>query len=54
MPFIEIEGKPLHYQTRGTGFPVLLGHSYLWDSSMWAPQIDALSHHYQVIVPDCI
>jgi pimeloyl-ACP methyl ester carboxylesterase len=52
MPFIEIEGKPLHYQTRGTGFPVLLGHSYLWDSSMWAPQIDALSHHYQVIVPD--
>jgi pimeloyl-ACP methyl ester carboxylesterase len=52
MPFIEIEGKPLHYETHGTGFPVLLGHSYLWDSSMWAPQIDALSRHYQVIVPD--
>src|SRR5260370_13472297 len=52
MPFIEIEGKPLHYQTRGTGFPVLLGHSYLWDSSMWAPQIDALSRRYQVIVPE--
>lgn len=52
MPFIEIAGQPLHYQTHGTGFPVLLGHSYLWDSSMWAPQIDALSRHYQVIVPD--
>ncbi|HEY3597550.1 MAG TPA: alpha/beta fold hydrolase [Paraburkholderia sp.] len=52
MPFIEIEGQPLHYQTHGTGFPVLLGHSYLWDSSMWTPQIDALSRDYQVIVPD--
>jgi pimeloyl-ACP methyl ester carboxylesterase len=52
MPFLEIEGQLLHYQTHGTGFPVLLGHSYLWDSSMWAPQIDALSRHYQVIAPD--
>jgi pimeloyl-ACP methyl ester carboxylesterase len=52
MPFIKIEGQPLHYRTHGTGFPVLLGHSYLWDSSMWAPQIDALSSDYKVIVPD--
>jgi pimeloyl-ACP methyl ester carboxylesterase len=52
MPFITIEGKPLHYQTRGTGFPILLGHSYLWDSSMWAPQIEVLSRLYQVIAPD--
>jgi pimeloyl-ACP methyl ester carboxylesterase len=52
MPFIEIEGQSLHYQIRGSGFPVLLGHSYLWDSSMWAPQIDALSRDYQVIAPD--
>jgi pimeloyl-ACP methyl ester carboxylesterase len=52
MPFIEIEGQSLHYQIHGSGFPVLLGHSYLWDSSMWAPQIDALSRDYQVIVPD--
>ncbi|MDR5663958.1 alpha/beta fold hydrolase, partial [Burkholderia cenocepacia] len=33
-------------------FPVLLGHSYLWDATMWAPQIDALSRRYRVIVPD--
>ena len=52
MPFVEIEGQSLHYQTHGTGFPVLLGHSFLWDSSMWAPQIDTLSQHYQVIAPD--
>ncbi|WP_233807902.1 alpha/beta fold hydrolase [Paraburkholderia sp. HP33-1] len=52
MPFFTIAGKPLHYQMRGTGYPVLLGHSYLWDSSMWAPQIEALSISYQVIAPD--
>jgi pimeloyl-ACP methyl ester carboxylesterase len=52
MPFIEIEGQTLHYRIQGTGFPVLLGHSYLWDADMWAPQIDALSQSFQVIAPD--
>jgi pimeloyl-ACP methyl ester carboxylesterase len=52
MPSINIAGQPLHYEIHGTGFPVLLGHSYLWDSFMWAPQIEALSRSYQVIVPD--
>jgi pimeloyl-ACP methyl ester carboxylesterase len=52
MPTITIAGQQLHYQIRGSGFPVLLGHSYLWDSAMWHPQIDALSQSYQVIVPE--
>jgi pimeloyl-ACP methyl ester carboxylesterase len=52
MPFIHIAGQQLHYQIRGSGFPVLLAHSYLWDSAMWQPQIEALSQRYQVIVPD--
>ncbi|MFM0092998.1 alpha/beta fold hydrolase [Paraburkholderia sediminicola] len=52
MPFVTIAGHELHYQVRGTGFPVLLGHSYLWDSSMWAPQIEELSRVCQVIAPD--
>jgi len=52
MPSITIKNQTLHYQIQGTGFPVLLGHSFLWDSSMWAPQIEALSKHFQVIVPD--
>ncbi|MGU7775937.1 alpha/beta fold hydrolase [Burkholderia sp. MR1-5-21] len=47
-----IQGSTLHYQEHGTGFPVLLGHSYLWDAAMWAPQIEALSRTYRVIVPD--
>ncbi|CAB3748259.1 alpha/beta fold hydrolase [Paraburkholderia solisilvae] len=52
MPFIHIAGQQLHYQVHGSGFPVLLGHSYLWDSAMWQPQIEALTQRYQVIVPD--
>ncbi|GAB7523279.1 alpha/beta fold hydrolase [Paraburkholderia sp. 2C] len=42
----------MHYRIHGSGFPVLLGHSYLWDAAMWQPQIEALSQKYQVIVPE--
>ncbi|KVK77099.1 alpha/beta fold hydrolase [Burkholderia sp. MSMB1498] len=52
MPFVTIDGQPLHYQIRGSGAPVLFGHSYLWDSSMWEPQLEALSKSHQVIAPD--
>ncbi len=47
-----IDGQPLHYIDQGTGPVVLLGSSYLWDSAMWAPQIEALSRKYRVIVPE--
>ncbi|KPL49261.1 2-succinyl-6-hydroxy-2,4-cyclohexadiene-1-carboxylate synthase [Xanthomonas axonopodis] len=47
-----ISGQTLHYTQHGQGFPVVLGHSYLWDTAMWEPQIQALSQHYQVIVPE--
>jgi pimeloyl-ACP methyl ester carboxylesterase len=50
--FVTIEGKQLAYIDQGQGFPVLLGHSYLWDARMWQPQIDALSRHFRVIAPD--
>ena len=52
MPFATIDGQPLHYLDQGQGSVVVLGSSYLWDQSMWAPQIDALSEHYRVIVPE--
>jgi pimeloyl-ACP methyl ester carboxylesterase len=52
MPIITIDGQPLHYLDQGSGQPILLGHSYLWDHAMWTPQIAALSQHYRVIVPD--
>ncbi|ABM31893.1 alpha/beta hydrolase [Paracidovorax citrulli] len=45
-------GGHLRYQDRGRGPAVLLGHSYLWNSTMWEPQIRALSRCYRVIAPD--
>ncbi|WP_456016783.1 alpha/beta fold hydrolase [Pseudomonas fluorescens] len=52
MPVAVIDGQPLHYVDQGTGPVVLLGSSYLWDRDMWAPQIEALSQQYRVIVPE--
>ncbi|CAM3304731.1 2-succinyl-6-hydroxy-2,4-cyclohexadiene-1-carboxylate synthase [Pseudomonas floridensis] len=52
MPDLIIEGKPLHYSDQGSGPVLLLGHSYLWDRNMWAPQLDLLASQYRVIVPD--
>lgn len=47
-----IGGKAMAYLDTGKGFPVLLGHSYLWNAAQWLPQIDLLSRHFRVIVPD--
>ncbi|NMZ23080.1 alpha/beta fold hydrolase [Pseudomonas proteolytica] len=52
MPVAIIDDQPLHYVDQGSGPVVLLGHSYLWDQQMWAPQIAALSQQYRVIVPE--
>jgi len=52
MPFVTIDGQPLHYIDQGTGPAVLLAGSYLWDQAMWAPQIAALSQQYRVIALD--
>ena len=47
-----IEDRKLTYLDQGTGPVLVLGHSYLWDSKMWQPQIEALSQHYRCIVPE--
>ncbi|CZF81912.1 Haloacetate dehalogenase H-1 [Grimontia celer] len=52
MNSIQINGKNMSYLDVGEGPVVLFGHSYLWDSEMWRPQIDALSQNYRCIVPD--
>lgn len=52
MPYITVKGQRMFYLDEGTGFSVLFGHSYLWDSSMWEPQIKELSASYRCIVPD--
>ncbi len=52
MPVAVIDGQPLHYVDQGCGPAALLGSSVLWDRDMWAPQIEALSQQYRVIVPE--
>ena len=38
--------------TSGAGTPLVLLHAFPLDGRMWAPQVEALSGSYQVIVPD--
>ncbi|WP_271273602.1 alpha/beta fold hydrolase [Aliamphritea hakodatensis] len=52
MPTANINGMEMQYLDQGEGFPLLFGHGYLWDSRMWAPQLDVLSEHFRCIVPD--
>lgn len=52
MPVIELKHHRMFYEDVGEGFPVLFGHSYLWDASMWAPQVEALAASYRCIVPE--
>ncbi|WP_318478308.1 alpha/beta fold hydrolase [Photobacterium leiognathi] len=47
-----IEDRKLTYLDQGTGPVLVFGHSYLWDSKMWQPQIEVLSQHYRCIVPE--
>lgn len=52
MQTFAIDGQQMTYCDQGTGPVLVFGHSYLWDSAMWAPQIAVLSQHYRCIVPD--
>jgi pimeloyl-ACP methyl ester carboxylesterase len=52
MPTLTIHGRTLGYAEHGTGFPVVFGTSYLWDATMWAPQVEALSRRYRCLVPE--
>jgi pimeloyl-ACP methyl ester carboxylesterase len=49
---LEIDGSRLNVIDVGAGPPVVLGSSYLWDAQMWAPQIEALSGRFRLIVPE--
>ncbi|GAK84663.1 beta-ketoadipate enol-lactone hydrolase [Vibrio ponticus] len=47
-----IDDRQMAYLDVGQGPVLLFGHSYLWDSKMWAPQVERLSQSYRCIVPD--
>lgn len=52
MPSVMVDNREMNYLDIGEGFPLLFGHSYLWDSRMWGPQIELLSRYFRCIVPD--
>jgi len=52
VPTFERDGWTLCYEDQGSGPPVLLVHGLLMDRTMFAPQVEALSHHYRLITPD--
>lgn len=52
MPTISLNGKQLYYHDSGQGFPLVFGHSFLWDATMWQPTIEELSANYRCIAPD--
>lgn len=49
MPSIERAGAHIHYDIRGEGPPLLLGHSLLFDGRMWDDLLPALSKHHRVV-----
>ncbi|MGR5142355.1 alpha/beta fold hydrolase [Photobacterium sp. DNB23_23_1] len=52
MKTFTLNDQTMHYQDIGSGPVLVFGHSYLWDSTMWAPQVEVLSQSYRCIVPD--
>src|SRR3954451_22030410 len=52
MKTARISTGELAYIDRGAGQPVLLIHGFPLDHTMWDAQIEALSAHSRVILPD--
>ncbi len=49
---LNINNAKMAYLQAGSGHPIVMGHSYLWDAHMWKPQIQHFQHRYRCIVPD--
>lgn len=52
MPYAEVNGVRLYYETHGEGFPLLLSHGGWTDTSHWLPSVGPLSKRWRVIVWD--
>jgi pimeloyl-ACP methyl ester carboxylesterase len=50
--FVDLDGRRTHYLERGEGEPVILLHGFLYDSYLWADNIDALARHFKVYALD--
>ncbi len=53
MPFLSIRGVQIYYEdTGGPGEPIVFSHGLLWNSKLYAQQIEALSGQYRCIAYD--
>jgi 3-oxoadipate enol-lactonase len=52
MPATTINDVSIHFNENGKGEPLVLLHGFPLHGGMWDAQLDALSTHYRVIVPD--
>lgn len=52
MPFAEVNGTRLHYESHGSGKPILLLHGFTLDRRMWRRQVEALGDRFRVIAYD--
>ncbi|HEV8623085.1 MAG TPA: alpha/beta hydrolase [Acidimicrobiia bacterium] len=53
MAFSHVNGQAIHYEdTGGAGLPVILGHGFLMDHEMFAPQVQALAPEFRIITWD--
>lgn len=52
MPTLEVDGATLDYETRGSGWPLVLLHGGWLDRELWAPQVERFAGDVQVVTPD--
>ncbi|GAA4803985.1 alpha/beta hydrolase [Litoribaculum gwangyangense] len=52
--YIEHKGSRIFYMDKGTGYPLILLHGFLENSSMWKPFIPSLAKNNKVICMDLL
>ena len=49
MPYAEVNGVNLYYESNGDGFPLVWSHEFAGDFRSWEPQVRFFSRRYRVI-----
>ena len=49
MPYAEVNGVNLYYESSGDGFPLVWSHEFAGDYRSWEPQVRFFSRRYRVI-----
>jgi len=52
LPYANVNGQRIYFEDTGGGAPVILGHGFLMDHEMFAPQVAVLAPEFRVITWD--